>query len=1225
MTKRQYSNNQWLIRQERAAKITGFWHTIEFLNQSTFPAESRANQKLIKKEEEILLLAEDTKPSSSLSMYHKLDCTSILNDLIKADDSKFVRHPEKGRECWICIGMLERRELVKKLDELLNIQEEEIEKDPGVLACFGLKTDSSGYYIENSFNISPLLWGIGIIARYGADAQMEITTARYLNDLEKYENILQKDKIITNELLDHTLQELNHDYIIPLIKKACTYEGLLIYNRYINQKVLEKSDGKTEDYSDLSHGYFTKDLMMVTDAILDNRFGSCSEIQENVIDYIISPWGTDCNDRTSVKSESRIDIKNDRAEITKWLMPERLPLGKWPSKYVPSLMQQVAINLQVSQDPSINPVFSVNGPPGTGKTTLLKEIISHNLVERARLLVEYDTPDDAFLECFYSDGKKDHNGYDKYYYRYFKLKNEAISNYGMLVASCNNDAVENITKELPNGLDLVKALKSDNNSDSEQLKCGLSEIENLFHLQNVKQRETYKVKRKINDKTYVTESADLPDIYFSWLAHRLITGDEAMEKEFTEWGMISAPLGKRSNIIQYYYHVLNPLIDEFLIPNDKRSDRLATYRESAAVFKEQLEIVKRQQTELTEFSRLNKTFETEIRKHEISAEQQNLLINEKRNAIQEAKNRKNVTEASLYEAENELCSIERQLSASNQERQRLIAGLEECRQSRTALSDRIIELENSYKLFDHIYNIIGKETEKIRRHKEFTIKKSDLTARESCIIEELSKNSDICSQLIGKQQYYINCIQNMKEVISSLTQDIKEQESFLMVCQKKVESIDQSILSLKLKLVERMNEARKQVDVLDSSFWEDFYSKEEKASTRAQLINPWITEEFNRSREKLFYLALQVHKEFILSSTACRDNFINLSMMWRVRNNTEGDLVNYSRSDREKVFPELLNTLFLFTPVISTTFASVQTFLADIKEPGKIGLLIIDEAGQAAPHMAAGALFRSKKAIIVGDPRQVEPVVTNDADHIKTVFSNENLKPYISKHISVQEFADRINKYGTYLKGLNENDSGTWVGCPLIVHRRCINPMFRISNHISYGDSMKLKTAPPKPELANKFLYDKAEWLDVPGTEKDTQGKNHYVEKQGEKVCEMIAESFRKYSGPPDLFVISPFKSVISGIVKQLETCTELSEYGDALEDWCLDNCGTVHKFQGKEAAEVIFILGCDRNSLGAVRWVNSNIVNVAVTRAKYRIYVIGDSEVWRHSKYVEILREGLF
>ena len=80
---------------------------------------------------------------------------------------------------------------------------------------------------------------------------------------------------------------------------------MLIYNRYINQKVLEKSEGKTEDYSNLSHGYFTKDLMMVTDAILDNRFGSCSEIQENVIDYIISPWGTDCSDDSEVWRHSK--------------------------------------------------------------------------------------------------------------------------------------------------------------------------------------------------------------------------------------------------------------------------------------------------------------------------------------------------------------------------------------------------------------------------------------------------------------------------------------------------------------------------------------------------------------------------------------------------------------------------------------------------------------------------------------------------------------------------------------------------------------------------------------------------------------------------------------------------------------------------------------------------------------------------------------------------------
>ena len=39
--------------------------------------------------------------------------------------------------------------------------------------------------------------------------------------------------------------------------------------------------------------------------------------------------------------------------------------------------------------------------------------------------------------------------------------------------------------------------------------------------------------------------------------------------------------------------------------------------------------------------------------------------------------------------------------------------------------------------------------------------------------------------------------------------------------------------------------------------------------------------------------------------------------------------------------------------------------------------------------------------------------------------------------------------------------------------------------------------------------------------------------------------------------------------------------------------------------------MGCDEGSSGAVEWVKPNIVNVAASRAKSRLYVVGDSSVW--------------
>ena len=77
------------------------------------------------------------------------------------------------------------------------------------------------------------------------------------------------------------------------------------------------------------------------------------------------------------KERMNLDSKKDSVNFhphlfEQILQPKNYPLGRFPSNttYALSLMQQVAVNLSIGFDN--NQMRSVNGPPGTGKTTLRK-------------------------------------------------------------------------------------------------------------------------------------------------------------------------------------------------------------------------------------------------------------------------------------------------------------------------------------------------------------------------------------------------------------------------------------------------------------------------------------------------------------------------------------------------------------------------------------------------------------------------------------------------------------------------------------------------------------------------------------------------------------------------------------------------------------------------------------------------------------------------------------
>ncbi len=325
----------------------------------------------------------------------------------------------------------------------------------------------------------------------------------------------------------------------------------------------------------------------------------------------------------------------------------------------------------------------------------------------------------------------------------------------------------------------------------------------------------------------------------------------------------------------------------------------------------------------------------------------------------------------------------------------------------------------------------------------------------------------------------------------------------------------------------------------------------------------------------------------------------------------------------QRAAEHLWATLALVTPVVSTTFAALPRCFIHMGV-GSIPWLLVDEAGQAVPHHALGAIWRAKRAVVVGDPFQVEPVITMDANADAKLAERRGVPDRHRATLnSAQTLADASNPYGTWIRP--QSGEPIWVGCPLRVHRRCAEPMFGISNRLAYNNSMVLaagKLAEEEMLTAARPLLGETRWLD--GKAKQG-GPKHFIREQAEVVRWLMhVYSERRpvgEDGLPAFFVISPFRSMADGLRRML--CDDLKALGQdksrgerdrwnkAVNAWGGASIGTVHTFQGKERETVILALG--GASDGAVAWAcgTPNILNVAVTRAQRRLYVVGDRARW--------------
>lgn len=936
--------------------------------------------------------------------------------------------------------------------------------------CYGysFKTDDTGKVISDSLHIPMIMSALKEIKKNKSADIEEIFNDSKDKFEKKFSEIIANEPIDENKL--NRLDEAYSEYFAVLTSKN---SGM--YEHYFAIEYFRKNELPTPEFnsfyiSDIERA--RKDPNATLKAFIEG------------LDY-----------------SKRTDVNDNKEMIDKFLNPENLPDGRWPSQieHQLSLMQQVAVNSITSSNEYIS---SVNGPPGTGKTTLLKDIFAHLVVERAKALSKLANPKDAF------EARRLHDTDSKP----INILKEEFAQYKMAVASSNNGAVENISKDLPKLGEIVRKDMETEHPDKEAVYS--KEIEALNSFSNV--------------------ASDL-------------IGEPA-------WGVFSGALGKKKNIDHVMKYVVDgdpknnkhPLVKVLQDENDKiKNSIISKWKECKKEFEDELKIV--QELKKSAIEAFNKYKENE-----------EILIEEK--ALKE-----------------ELNTLSEQQKKYKKSLDSLTSDLHPVNKDIQSIKERISNIEEIY------------EAKNQKGFLEKIIAKFNNDE-----VDDENKEEKIA--LLEKKKEHLTKRSKIEEEIRKMEMKINENE-------KKIENKEKNLNLYTEKLIKfREYEKNSKVKFPENDFWN------EKNYNKRQTMNLWNSDDLQHHRGLLFIKSMKLHK-LLLSAN-------NGTIYYALLDFKKRNAIMVSEPERVK---NAWNIMHLIFPLISTTFASFHNLYRGLPKDF-IDYLFIDEAGQAKPQEAVGAFYRSKRAVIVGDPIQLEPVVTLEPNLIENIRKGYNIHEHLlSVESSVQSIADLANKYGHWKpQNDGDEDNKTWIGIPLWVHRRCLNPMFTIASEIAYNNKM----------VQSSTKKGKVGWLDIKGTATSRQ----YVKEHGERVMELLINDWKEAvengKNEPSVFVISPFTEVQARI-KSLTRSKLYRIYKndkEKIKDWVDNSIGTVHTFQGKEADKVYFVVGTDDTQNGAVSWSceKPNLLNVAVTRAKKEFYIIGDQDRIKSRPYYSTINENL-
>lgn len=1030
---------------------------------------------------------------------------------------ELASHPLGAGEAWrhlVYVGVYPRESVFEVVRQRFAPDEDSFDERPaGMSALAAFVVSDEGRPLLGSEVLSSCAWAMGRLLRSGPTAldwlagfedagkafsrAFEDVVASDPEDAGA-EALRQRDHEVGRrigwEALDACL-----DAAVDVTETATVlaYREIRIHSLKVSKHNALKVDGH-----DLLNSFIAHDLAMVATQVESDSVGAALR------EYLRPDADLDLT--------GRVDVRKRLGAVLEATAPKRIPLGRWPSKpeHPLVLSQQLAVNAALEMRETGPGLLAVNGPPGTGKTTTLRDLIAGLVVERARQLAELSHPREAFA------GTRQWS--TENYTRTVHLWKSQLTGFEMVVASANNGAVENVTNEVP--------------ADDAIDEVWRDEAERLD--------------------------------YFPGIATALLNIDLDAPKEGSElgperrkdaWALVAARLGNKRNrgrfVDAFWYRTPSR-------GRDAQDDADASQLPAGAqgvdqAFSGLLEILRHYERNPSPVAWEESV--TEFRQVLDHAES----VQADRDRVYGCLTDRPRLERELQAAQQALTSAQNDLAAARAE----LAEAERAEQASQAERRRRVDLRLEHRQF---------RPKLLEWLTTFGRAMRDWRQKDQALASEVAAAEQAMDLAHGEVTRLARAVDLGRQVVLDREEGMRHSEGEVAA----VHAV--------------LDEAR---TTLGPGFPDVDWGRDR---TRREVGALWTDEAWNRARSELFLAALRLHKAFLQGApTEMRQSL-----------HAAADLVGGSAPAEvpEDAAQAAWQSLFFVVPVVSTTFASFARVFSHLGQES-LGWLFIDEAGQASPQNAVGALWRSKHAVIVGDPLQLEPIANlpfRAEQAIRGGFGVD--EQWLPSRSSVQRVADRVTRLGTWLPG---PDGPLWVGAPLTVHRRCDEPMFGIVNDIAYDGLMIDGTGSARAEEFDNAYpsLPTSEWIDVASE----ASEGHWVPDEGVQLALILEALATSGFDMSQAMVIAPFRDIAERLRRYC------SRYPGLVG-------GTVHTAQGKEADVVILVLGSDPQRPGARRWAagKPNLLNVAVSRARRRLYVIGNHQAWATERHFDVMAERL-